>query len=56
MQMRWPQIGAHRRQTMNAPIPTHVLPTFEPRPVPPAMLAALKKRFGERCSTALAVR
>ena len=41
---------------MNAPIPTHVLPTFEPRPVPAVMLAALKKRFGDRCSTALAVR
>ncbi len=41
---------------MNAPIPTHVLPTFEPRPVPAAMLAALKQRFGDRCSTALAVR
>jgi D-lactate dehydrogenase (cytochrome) len=41
---------------MNAPIPTHVLPTFEPRPVPAVMLAALKKRFGERCSTAMAVR
>ncbi len=41
---------------MNAPIPTHVLPTFERRPVPAVMLAALKKRFGDRCSTAMAVR
>ena len=41
---------------MNAPIPTHVLPSFEPRLVPPAMLAALKARFKDRCSTALAVR
>ncbi|CAG1018507.1 D-lactate dehydrogenase (cytochrome) [Burkholderiaceae bacterium] len=41
---------------MNAPIPAHLLPTLEPRPVPPAMLEALKARFGERCSTALAVR
>ena len=41
---------------MNAPIPVHVLPTFEPRPVPAAMLAALKEHFGARCSTALAVR
>ncbi|HEY0858936.1 MAG TPA: FAD-linked oxidase C-terminal domain-containing protein [Albitalea sp.] len=41
---------------MNAPIPAHLLPTLEPRPVPPAMLEALKTRFGERCSTALAVR
>jgi D-lactate dehydrogenase (cytochrome) len=41
---------------VNAPLPTHVLPTFQPRPVPLAMLDALKARFGERCSTALAVR
>jgi D-lactate dehydrogenase (cytochrome) len=41
---------------MNAPVPTHVLPTFEARPVPAEMLQALKAHFGERCSTALAVR
>jgi D-lactate dehydrogenase (cytochrome) len=41
---------------MNAPVPAHVLPTFEPRAVPAAMLQALKARFGERCSSALAVR
>jgi len=41
---------------MNAPIATHLQPSVEPRPVPPAMLAALQKRFGDRCSTALAVR
>ena len=41
---------------MNAPIPVHVIPTFEARPVPAAMLAALKAHFGARCSTALAVR
>ncbi len=41
---------------MNAPIPVHVLPTFDPRPVPAAMLEALKEHFGSRCSTALAVR
>ena len=41
---------------MNAPLPTHLLPTFEPRLVPAAMLAALKERFALRCSTALAVR
>jgi D-lactate dehydrogenase (cytochrome) len=41
---------------MNAPIPAHLLPTLEPRPVPPAMLEALKARFGDRCSSALAVR
>ncbi len=39
---------------MNAPLPGHVLAT--PRPVPPAMLAALQQRFGERCSTSAAVR
>ncbi|HEV7914654.1 MAG TPA: FAD-linked oxidase C-terminal domain-containing protein [Albitalea sp.] len=41
---------------MNAPIPSQLLPRLEPRPVPPAMLDALKARFGDRCSTALAVR
>jgi D-lactate dehydrogenase (cytochrome) len=41
---------------MNAPVPAHVVPQFDARPVPAAMLAALKVRFGERCSTALAVR
>ena len=41
---------------MNAPIPAHLLPRLEPRPVPAAMLEALKARFGERCSTALVVR
>jgi D-lactate dehydrogenase (cytochrome) len=41
---------------MNAPIPAHLLPRLEPRPVPAAMLDALKARFGERCSTAMAVR
>jgi D-lactate dehydrogenase (cytochrome) len=38
---------------MNAPIPAHL---FEPRAVPAAMQDALKARFGERCSTAMAVR
>jgi D-lactate dehydrogenase (cytochrome) len=41
---------------MNAPIPAHLMPALAPRPVPPAMLKALKALFGERCSTALAVR
>ncbi|HEX7437132.1 MAG TPA: FAD-linked oxidase C-terminal domain-containing protein [Caldimonas sp.] len=41
---------------MNAPIPAHLLPRLEPRPMPAAMLDALKAHFGERCSTALAVR
>ncbi len=41
---------------MNAPIPAHLCPKLDPRPVPPAMFDALKARFGERCSAALAVR
>ncbi len=40
---------------MNAPLPAHVLPTAERRPVPVAMLTALQAQFGERCSTARAV-
>jgi D-lactate dehydrogenase (cytochrome) len=39
---------------MNAP--TELPLRVEPRPVPAAMLEALRARFGERCSTALAVR
>ena len=38
---------------MNAFTPAHL---FQPRLVPPVMLEALKSRFGERCSTAMAVR
>ncbi len=42
---------------MNAPLPSHVVPRVELRPMPAAMLAALRGRFGERCSsTAAAVR
>lgn len=41
---------------MNAPLPAHLLPRLEPRPVPAAMLEALQAHFGARCSTALAVR
>jgi D-lactate dehydrogenase (cytochrome) len=41
---------------MNAPLPDHVLPRIELRPMPAAMLDALRQRFGERCSTAAAVR
>jgi D-lactate dehydrogenase (cytochrome) len=41
---------------MNAPLASHLLPQFEPRTAPPAMLEALKARFGDRCSLALAVR
>ncbi len=39
---------------MNAPLPNHLL--HQPRLVPVAMLAALRAHFGERCSTATAVR
>ena len=41
---------------MNAPLPAHLLPRLDPRPVPAAMIDALKAHFGERCSTALVVR
>jgi D-lactate dehydrogenase (cytochrome) len=41
---------------VNAPIPSHVLPPMERRSVPASMLEALRARFGDRCSTALAVR
>ena len=40
---------------MNATLPAHLL-MIERRPVPAEMIAALKARFGERCSTAQAVR
>jgi len=41
---------------MNAHIAALALPQFEARRIPPEMLAALKARFADRCSTALAVR
>ena len=41
---------------MNAPLPAHLLPHLDPRPVPAAMLDALQTRFGASCSTAMAVR
>ena len=41
---------------MNAPLPAHLLPRIELRVVPPEMIEALKATFGERCSTAMAVR
>jgi D-lactate dehydrogenase (cytochrome) len=41
---------------MNAPADLPAWPILKPRPVPAAMLEALKTRFGERCSTARAVR
>jgi len=41
---------------MNAPLPNLHLPQIDPRPVPAALLDALRQQFGDRCSTALAVR
>jgi D-lactate dehydrogenase (cytochrome) len=41
---------------MNAPLPTHLLPTVHAREVPTAFLDALQARFGAQCSTALVVR
>ena len=41
---------------MNAPLATQALPAAERRAVPAAMLAALQARFGDRCSTAAAIR
>ena len=41
---------------MNAPTPAeHLLPHVHQREVPAACIDALRQRFGERCSTALAV-
>jgi D-lactate dehydrogenase (cytochrome) len=42
--------------TMNAPLDLNNWPILKKRPVPAAMLDALKAAFGERCSTARAVR
>ncbi|WP_326534365.1 FAD-binding oxidoreductase [Pseudorhodoferax sp.] len=39
---------------MNAPLPSHILGAV--RPVPAPMLQALQQHFGDRCSTATAVR
>ncbi len=42
---------------MNAPTTTqHLVPEVQQRPVPQALIDALKARFAERCSTALVVR
>lgn len=41
---------------MNAPLPAALLPQVAPRPVPDALIDALKARFGERCLTSQAVR
>ncbi len=41
---------------MNAPLPPHGPPLFEPRQVPSAMREALTSHFGTRCAASLAVR
>ena len=41
---------------MNAPLPAHLLPRIDVREVPADMIDALKAAFGDRCSTAMAVR
>ena len=41
---------------MNAPLPDHVPPAQAPRAMPPAMLDALRRRFGDRLSTSASVR
>jgi D-lactate dehydrogenase (cytochrome) len=41
---------------MNAPQHAHPTPVIAPRPMPAEMLDALRTRFGDRCSTAMAVR
>ena len=41
---------------MNAPLPVHLLPAIAQREVPAALIDALKQRFADQCSTALAVR
>ncbi len=41
---------------MNAPLPAHLLPQIRQRDVPQALLDALRSRFGDQCSLALAVR
>jgi D-lactate dehydrogenase (cytochrome) len=41
---------------MNDPIPAHLWPHLQPRPVPRAMRDAVATRFGDQCSTAAAVR
>jgi D-lactate dehydrogenase (cytochrome) len=41
---------------MNAPnTAQHLMPAVNQRPVPPALLDALKAAFGDRCSTTPAV-
>ena len=42
--------------SMNAPLPSHLLPEIAQRETPAAFIDALKQRFADRCSTALVVR
>jgi D-lactate dehydrogenase (cytochrome) len=51
-----PPLRGHGDKPMNAPLPAHLLPRLDPRPVPAAMLDALQAHFGARCSTAMVVR
>ena len=41
---------------MTAALPSHLLPAIKQRETPAALIEALKALFGDRCSTALAVR
>ena len=41
---------------MNAPQHAHPTPVIAPRPMPAEIVDALRARFGDRCSTAMAVR
>lgn len=41
---------------MNAPLPSHMLPEIAQRETPAALIDALRAHFGDRCSTAMAVR
>jgi len=41
---------------MNAPLPSHMLPEIAQRETSAALIDALRGHFGDRCSTALAVR
>ena len=41
---------------MNAPLPGQITHTVQPRPVPAALMEALRERFDDRCSTAAAIR
>jgi D-lactate dehydrogenase (cytochrome) len=47
---------AAEEPAMNKPQPDYLPPRAKPRPIPAPMLAALRERFGDRCSTAAAVR